>query len=255
MYFKRMGTVTADTTWQSYTKKAGPPTLSNATQLRHARPMWRGGATGSAKSGLVAVTSIDRASGDGTFNLFGLAQCHDRTCDHAVYEWSDNGTSLKPFENNPILGGGAQAAYGVPAALAAGAGGIVDVEMFYGPDGLLHAVGCPAANGSSAASGLTAKARTLASGVAEFAQCHHYVNGGPSEVGATPGVQWYGPVGLSGATRVTQTNAAHPDGAGYPRLPWLRGATPVPTLHNTYRDSEFSESCLTGILTVSEDGT
>ena len=84
MYFKRMGAVTADATWQSYTKKAGPPTLSNATQLRHPRPIWRGGATGSAKNGLVAVTAVDRASGDGSLNLFGLAQCHDRTCDHAV---------------------------------------------------------------------------------------------------------------------------------------------------------------------------
>ena len=193
------------------------------------------------------------------------------------YEWSDNGTSLKPFENNPILGGGARAAYGVPGALPTGAGGIADVEMFYGPDGLLHAVGlsvslslclslslsvclslslslclslsislpplvskptgthqvgCPAVNASSASPSLAALAAAAPAAAAEFEQCHHYVNGGPAEVGATAGVQWYGPVGLSGAARVTQTTAAHLGAAGYPTLPWLRGATPVSTLHN-----------------------
>ncbi len=257
MYFKRMDTVTADTTWQSYTKKEGPPTLSNATQLRHARPIWRGGKTGSAKSGLVAVTAIDLFSGDATLNLFGLAKCHDRTCDHAVYEWSDNrcvgrcnrphshpctlpwpygcergifvscgsccscccccsyccscfrgSTSLKAFGNNPILGGGSRAAYGIPAALPTGAGGVGDVEMFYGPDGLLHAIGCPAAN--------TSDLNSRSASDVEFEQCHHYVNGGPSEVGATTGVQWYGPVGLP-ATKTEK----------FAKLSWMRGATPV----------------------------
>jgi hypothetical protein len=46
-------------------------TLQNATQLRHARPLWRGGKTGSAKSGLVALTAVDVSSGDATLNLFG----------------------------------------------------------------------------------------------------------------------------------------------------------------------------------------
>lgn len=104
IYFKRMGTVTDDKTWQSYTKKAGPATLPNATVLRHARPLWKGGKAGSAKGGHVAVSAIDRLTGDATLNLFGLQQCHDRTCDHPVFEWSDSNTNLKPFGNNPMLG-------------------------------------------------------------------------------------------------------------------------------------------------------
>jgi hypothetical protein len=93
--------------------------------------------------------------------------------------------------------------------------------MFYGPDGLLHAVGCPAANSSAQQS----RSATLAAGAdADFEQCHHYVNGGPSEVGATMGVQWYGPVGLLATG--TMTPAGHPVGK-FPKLSWLRGAAPV----------------------------
>ena len=51
--------------------------------------------------------------------LFGGAG-HDRTCDHPVYSWVDPSTSLKPFANNPILGGGAAAAYGASQALPRG---------------------------------------------------------------------------------------------------------------------------------------
>ena len=87
-------------------------------------------------------------------------------------------------------------------------------------------------NASSASPSLAALAAGAPAAAAELEQCHHYVNGGPAEVGATAGVQWYGPVGLSGAARVTQTTAAHLGAAGYPTLPWLRGATPVSTLHN-----------------------
>eukprot|EP01047_Picozoa_sp_COSAG01_P011618 COSAG01_NODE_510_length_16076_cov_102.088252_10_plen_79_part_00 len=60
--------------------------------------------TRSAQGGHVAVTALDLASGDATLMLFGLQACHDRSCDHAVYDWADPTTSLKPFGNNPILG-------------------------------------------------------------------------------------------------------------------------------------------------------
>ena len=168
--------------------------MPNASLLRHPRPIWRGGRTGSAKGGLVAVTAVDHDTGDATLNLFGLQKCHDRTCDHPVFEWSD--TNLLPFQDNPLLGGGSTAAYGTPAALPVGGGGIGDVEMLLGPDGLLHAIGCGASNALAPL------------------QCHHYVNGGPAEVGATVGVQWYGPVGSS-------------DDQSFPRIAWLRGAVAV----------------------------
>ena len=74
MLFKRMDTVTADHNWQSYTKLAGPATVDNATLLRP-RPMWRGGKAGSAKGGLLALTAVDRNTGDATLNLFGLQKC------------------------------------------------------------------------------------------------------------------------------------------------------------------------------------
>ena len=101
--------------------------MPNASLLRHPRPIWRGGRTGSAKGGLVAVTAVDHDTGDATLNLFGLQKCHDRTCDHPVFEWSD--TNLLPFQDNPLLGGGSRAAYGTPAALPVGGGGIGDVEI------------------------------------------------------------------------------------------------------------------------------
>ena len=63
----------------------------------------------------------------------------------------------------------------IPAALPTGGGGIDSVEMFQGPDGLLHAVGC--------------STKPLHDIDTED-KCYHYVNGGPNEVGTTVGVQW-----------------------------------------------------------------
>ena len=198
MLFKRMDTVTSDHGWQSYTKIAGTATIANASLLRP-RPIWRGGKTGSAKGGLLALSAIDHATGDATLNLFGLQKCHDRTCDHPVYSWADPSTSLKPFGNNPMLGGGARAAYGAPEALPSGSGGIGDLEMFQGPDGVIHAVGCAQSKEEQ-----------------QEPKCFHYVNGGKEEAGATPGVQWYGPIG-------TTTGPA----AAFPTIEWLSGAVPV----------------------------
>lgn len=61
------------------------------------------------------------------------------------------------------------------------------------------------------------------------------MNGGPAEVGATTGVQWYGPIGStppppspSSASSASSQSASSAT-APFPTIAWLRGATPVVT--------------------------
>jgi hypothetical protein len=122
-----------------------------------------------------------------------------------------------------VTGGGARAAYGVPDALPAGGGGIAAVEMFVGPDSVLHAIGCsPAASSSSSASS-SSPAWSSSSSSSSLSRCHHYVGGGKDAIGATPGVQWLGPIGIPSSPAQPAAEAS----ASYPTVLWLPGAAPI----------------------------
>ena len=168
VYFKSTNAVVPDASWQSYLKPTVAPRLPNATRLSHPRPIFRGGKTGSGRSGLLAVAATDEV-GDTSLNIFGVGRNFVWTADF-----------LQSFESNPLLGTGDSPAFGRPG-LPIGGGGIGLVEMFHGPDGLLHGVGC------STDAAVTARPKPHA------ASCHHYVSG--DDKGESVGVQWYGPVG------------------------------------------------------------